>query len=78
MIRFLLKELISEHEFKTGQALSINELSDATGIHRATISKIMNERGCVTRTENIDRLCKFFGCNVEDVMRYVGEDELSQ
>ncbi len=78
MIRFLLKELISEYEFKTGKSLTINDLSESTGIHRATISKIMNERGCVTRTENIDRLCKFFQCSVENVMRYVDDDELSQ
>jgi len=78
VIRFLLKELIAEYEFRTGTSLSINDIAEATGIHRATISKIMNERGCVTRSDNVDKLCKFFGCKVEDVMLYVSDETLSQ
>jgi len=46
-------------------------VSQATGIHRTTLSKIANQRGYNTGTENVDRLCEYFGCKVEDVIEYL-------
>ncbi len=71
MIRFRLKELIAEREFKEGRVITLGEVATETGIHRATLSKIANERGYNTGTENIDRLCAYFGCVVSDVIEYV-------
>jgi DNA-binding Xre family transcriptional regulator len=71
MIRFRLKELVAEREFKEGRVITLNEIAAATGIHRATLSKIANERGYNTGTDNIDRLCAHFGCGVSDVIEYL-------
>ncbi|WP_349255307.1 helix-turn-helix transcriptional regulator [Spectribacter hydrogenoxidans] len=73
MIRFRLKELVAEREFQEGRVITLAEISKGTGIHRATLSKIANERGYNTGTENIDRLCSYFGCAVTDVMEHVPE-----
>ncbi len=54
--------------------MTLTELSEATGINRVTLSKIVNHRGYSTVTDNIDQLCKFFGCKVEDIMEYVEGD----
>jgi putative transcriptional regulator len=54
--------------------LTFDELAESTNIHRATLSKIANQKNAQTRTENIDRLCKFFKCQVGDLMEYVEED----
>jgi len=71
MIRFKIQELIAEKQFKEGTRVTLTELSSVTGINRVTLSKMVNQRGYSTVTGNIDQLCKFFGCKVEDVMEYV-------
>ena len=78
MIRFKLAELISDHSFRQGRRVGWGEVSDATGVLRSTLSKMINTRGYNATTHNIDALCKFFGCKVEDVMVFVPDtDETS-
>ncbi len=67
MIRFLLKGLISEREFQIGRRVTLDEIAKATGIHRTTLSKIANVRGYNTTTDNLDSLCEFFGCRLEEL-----------
>jgi len=71
MIRFRLKELIADLEFRTGQRVTLEEISKATGIHRTTLSKIANTRGYNTTTDNVDKICAFFDCKVEQLMERV-------
>jgi len=71
MIRFRLKELLAEKGFQENRRVTLDEVSQATGIHRTTLSKIANQRGYNTGTENVDRLCEYFGCQVEDVIEHV-------
>jgi putative transcriptional regulator len=49
MIRFRLKELIAEREFKENRVITLAEVATATGIHRVTLSKIGNNRGQALR-----------------------------
>lgn len=51
--------------------MTLTELSEVTGINRVTISKMVNQRGYSTVTDNIDALCKFFECRVEDLMEHI-------
>jgi len=74
MIRFKLGELIEKRQFFEGRRLTINEIASATGLNRMTLSKILNQRGYGTGTETVDRLCQYFGCNVEDLMQFVPSD----
>lgn len=71
MIRFRLKELLAEKGFQENRRVTLDEVSQETGIHRTTLSKIANQRGYNTGTENIDRLCVYFDCKVEDIIEYV-------
>lgn len=71
MIRFRIQELLAEKQFRDGRKVTISELSEATGINRGTLSRMVNQKGYSTVTNNIDQLCKFFECHVEDVMEYV-------
>ena len=75
MIRFRLQELIAERQFRDGVRVTLTELSKTTGINRVTLSKMVNQRGYSTVTDNIDRLCQFFGCEVGELMEYVEESE---
>lgn len=75
MIRFRIQELLAEKQFKDGHRVTISELSEATGINRGTLSKMVNQKGYSTVTNNIDLLCNFFDCQVEDLMEYVNEQQ---
>lgn len=76
MIRFKLRELLSEKAFREGKRFNLEELSEATGINRSTLSRISSVRGYNTTTDNIDRLCRYFGCGVDKLMEYVPDEEL--
>ena len=75
MIRFRLTELIADKAFKERRVVSLTEVADATGIHRATLSKMANQPGANIGTDIIDKLCRYFGCQPGDLMMYV-EDQL--
>ena len=36
-----------------------------------TISKLMNKHGTNVQTDNLDRLCAYFDCRIEDLVEYV-------
>lgn len=75
MIRFYLKALIEEKQFQEGKRIRMEDIALKTGIHRTTLSKIVNVRGYNTTTDVVDKLCRYFGgCHVEKLMQYVDED----
>ena len=71
MIRFRLKELVADKSFNDGRRITLEEVSRETGIHRTTLSKMANQKGYNTTTDNIDKLCEYFACNVEDFMQHI-------
>lgn len=73
MIRFRLKELVADKEFKEGRRVSMEEIATATGIHRTTLSKIANQKGYNTTTDVLDRLCVFFQVNLERVAEHIDD-----
>jgi DNA-binding Xre family transcriptional regulator len=75
VIRFKLGEAIAEYGFHAGRRVEWREVSEATGIHRSTLSKMLNTRGYNATTYSIDRLCTFFGCKVEDLMVHIPESQ---
>lgn len=71
MIRFRFKERLAEKEFQERRVITINEVARESGIHRATLSKIANEPGYNTGTDNLDRLCRYFDCNIGEIVEYI-------
>lgn len=71
MIKFKLEDLMNKKGSIEKRVVTINEVSNNTGIHRSTLSKILNEDGYNTGTDNIEKLCKFFDCAIEDVIEYI-------
>lgn len=74
MIRFYLKRLISDWEFKEGRRLTIGELAEKSKVARPTLSRILNQKGYNTTTDNLGRLCCFFNCRIEDLVEYIPDD----
>ena len=71
MIRFRLTELIADKAFKERRVVPLSEVAEATGIHRATLSKMANQPGANIGTEIIDKLCRYFSCQPGDLLTYV-------
>ncbi|MBW8311269.1 MAG: helix-turn-helix transcriptional regulator [Rhizobium sp.] len=75
MIRFRLAELIADKAFKERRSISMTEVAEGSGVHRATLSKMANQPGTNVGTEIVDKLCRYFGCSVGDLLTYVEEGE---
>jgi len=76
MIRFRLKELIAEKEFQEDRRITLEEVSRETGIHRTTLSKIANQKGYVTNTDVLDRLCLYFSVETGSIAQHIqGESD---
>lgn len=74
MIRFKIKELIAKKEFAEGRRITNGGVANAAGIHRMTLSKLINQRGYNTSTDNLNRLCAYFDCRVEELVEYVPDE----
>jgi putative transcriptional regulator len=73
MIRFRLKEVLAEKEFRDGRRVTFDEVAAATGIHRTTLSKLANQRGYNTTTDILDKLCTFFRVPLSDLAEHLDE-----
>ena len=71
MIRFNLKKLIEDKEFHEDRRVTIMEIAEETGISRNTLSKIINRRGYDTSVGNLEKLCLYFKCGPEQLIRLV-------
>lgn len=74
MIRFRLTELTADKAFKERRVIALTEIAQATGIHRATLSKMANQPGANIGSEIIDKLCAYFGCQPGDLMMYIADE----
>jgi putative transcriptional regulator len=62
---------MAEMAFQENRRISLEEISQKTGVNRTTLSKMINIRGYNTTVENLDRLCEFFGCQLAELAEYV-------
>ena len=74
MIRFKLAEQIEKKQFRESRRITIQEVAEASGVNRMTLSKILNQRGYSTGTDIVDKLCSYFGCNVADLLEHIPDE----
>jgi len=75
VVRVLLKQLLDEKAFKERRRITLNEVSDVTGISRATLTRIANVPGYNTNTDTIDTLCKYFVCAPAELLSYIEDGD---
>ena len=75
MLRFKIKELIANKEFSEGRRIMIKEVAEQTEINRMTLSKMINRRGYNCETDNLDRLCNYFECRIEDLVEHIDSNK---
>ena len=76
MIRYHLKELIAEKEFQEKRRITVSEIAQETAINRMTLSKMMNHQGSSTVTDNLDKLCNYFDCEIEKLITHVKDKDV--
>lgn len=77
MLRYRLKELLADKEFKDGRVITMIKVANATGVNRMTLSKIANQRGCNPTADILDRLCTYFGCRIEQLVEHIPDGKPS-
>jgi len=70
LIRVLLKQMLDDKSFAEKRRITMNEVSEVTGIARATLTRIANVPGYNTNTDTIDALCKYFDCQPGELIEY--------
>ena len=68
---------MAERTFREGRHITFEEVSSASGVNRSTLSKMANQRGHNTTTDNLDRLCRYFGVPLDALAQYVDDSELT-
>lgn len=74
VLRFKIKELISKKSFNENRRITIGEVAEETGVSRVTLSKMANQRGYNTVTDNLDKLCIYFDCEISELVEFVGTE----
>lgn len=67
--------MLDDKSFAEKRRITMNEVSEATGIARATLTRIANVPGHNTNTDTINALCKYFDCKPGDLIEYHSTDE---
>ena len=71
MIRLRLAERLADKSFREKRRVEWREVAEATGIHRVTLSRMLNTPGYNASTNNLDALCRYFECSVGEIAEYV-------
>lgn len=71
MLRFRFKALLSDKEFAEGRSISLQEVSNATGVNRMTLSKLANHKGHNATSDVIDKLCDYFECEIQELVQHI-------
>ena len=67
MIRCHLARLLGERKLK------ISDVSRDTGINRGTLSRLYYEKAERFEAEALDQLCRYFGCQMGDLLEFVDD-----
>lgn len=70
MIHLQIKELIAAKTAQWGRRITLLEVANATGISRMTLNRMMRQEGYSTVTDHIDKLCTYFQCDLNELVRY--------
>jgi putative transcriptional regulator len=70
MIECRLSALMGERKI-----LKLSDVAHATGINRNTLTSMYYDRAVRIELPIADKLCKYFGCTMNDLFEYVEDDE---
>ena len=62
---------MEQHRSKTGEKITYDTISEATGISKAALSRMASqskENPYLARIDTLEKLCKFFHCTFDDLL----------
>jgi putative transcriptional regulator len=77
MIYIQIKEVMQQKRAAWGRNITLSEVAVATGISRTTLFRMMKNVGYSTVTDQLDKLCTFFECEIQDLVKFVPNTHLS-
>jgi putative transcriptional regulator len=75
VIRFKLGEQMEKKQFRDSRRITMQEVAEATGVNRMTLSKILNTKGYSTGTDILDKLCTYFDCRIDELVERVPDPD---
>ena len=78
MLRYKVRELLAEKSFVENRRITFKELCDVSGVSRQTLTRMVNQRGYITGTDTLDKLCAYFNCGVGEVLEFVPNDRIDR
>ncbi len=70
-----LNALMGEMQTRENRAITQAEVAEGTGLTRAAINKWKKGRITQFNSDTVERLCKFFNCDVGDLLYVEFEEE---
>lgn len=74
VIRILFNQQLDEKSFRERRRITLDEVARETSLSRPTLSRLANVAGYVTTTETIERLCRYFGCGLGELLVLINEE----
>lgn len=72
MIKNHLSKLMGE------KRITITDVAKSTGMSASTISNLYNEKVKRLDFDTLEKLCEFFNCNIQDIIEYIPNKDLSK
>ncbi|OME41438.1 helix-turn-helix domain-containing protein [Paenibacillus odorifer] len=70
MIKIKIAEMLGKHK------MSRKDLAEAIGIREATVGLLYKEEIKRLEVEWLDKLCKYFNCDLTDIIDYYPDSEI--
>jgi putative transcriptional regulator len=77
MIYIQIQEVMKAKKAAWGRKITLTEIALATGISRTTLFRIMKNEGYSTVTDQLDKLCTFFECDIHELVKFVPDRRLA-
>ena len=68
MIKILFKQRLAEKSLRERRTITMHDVTEATGISRATLTRIANIPGYNTNTYTLDLLCNYLDCEPGELL----------
>ena len=74
MIQWRLRELMAAKGRRERRRVRYEDIRDATGINKNTLTRLANDRANLVAVSTIDRLCAYFDCQPGELLVYISDE----
>jgi len=71
MIYIQIQEVMNKKRAAWGRKITLSEVALATGISRTTLFRMSKNQGYSTVTDQLDKLCTYFECEIQELVKFV-------